>query len=105
MKPTNFLSVMKFTTPATASEPQEAEAPPVTTSTRWISIWGNSLMSGTPVTLAGMKRWPSSRVRVRVVPRPNMLNEARPLVPPEVPFTPFCWPVEPSSEGSCTTAE
>src|ERR1700722_8845200 len=104
LKPTNFLSVTKLTTPATASEPQEAEAPPVTTSTRWIKSWGNSLMSGTPVTLAGTKRSPSIRVRVRMVPRPNRLKDTRPLGPPLVPLTLADWPVDPISEGSWVMA-
>src|SRR6185437_5731048 len=101
---TNFLSVMKLTTPAMASEPQEADAPPVTTSTRWIRIWGNSLMSGTPVTFAGMKRWLSNWVSVRMVPRTNILKEARPLVPPLVPLTPLSTPVLPNRDGSWVTA-
>ena len=49
LKPVNFLSMMKLTTPAIASEPQEAEAPPVTTSTRWIRSCGSSLTSVMPV--------------------------------------------------------
>src|SRR5690349_22319098 len=78
LKPLNFLSVMKLTTPPTASEPYEADAPPVTTSTRFTSSCGNWLTSVTPVTFAPTTRWPSSRVRVRMVPRPRRLSELKP---------------------------
>jgi len=61
-------------------------------------------MSGTPVTLAGTKRSPSIRVRVRMVPRPNRLKDDRPLVPPLVPLTLASWPVEPINEGSWVMA-
>ena len=91
---------MKLTTPPTASEPYEAEAPPVTTSTRWTSSCGKRLMSGTPVMLAGTTRWPSSSVRVRMVPRPRSENELRPCAPLDVLNVPVVAPVEPCREGS-----
>jgi hypothetical protein len=40
LKPSNSLSSTRLTTPATASEPQAAEAPPVTTSTRFTNVCG-----------------------------------------------------------------
>lgn len=52
-------------------------------------------MSGTPVTLAPTTRWPSSRVRVRIVPRPRSENEERPCEPLEVLNVPVAAPVEP----------
>ena len=42
-----FVSMMKLTTPATASAPYTDEAPPVSTSTRLISVDGMKLMSAT----------------------------------------------------------
>jgi hypothetical protein len=61
-------------------------------------------MSGTPVTLAGTTRWPSSRVRVRMVPRPRSENELRPCWPLEVLNVPVVAPVEPCSDGSWVMA-
>ena len=100
LKPVNFLSVMKLTTPPTASEPYDAEAPPVTTSTRLISSCGNWLTSVTPVTLAPTTRWPSSRVRVRIGPRPRRLSELRPWMPLLVLLVLVVRPVLPCSAGS-----
>jgi len=62
---------LKLTTPASASEPYTAEAPPVMISTLSISCDGMMLRSGTPVPLAGISRLPSSRTRVDDVPRPR----------------------------------
>src|SRR3546814_12358022 len=42
--PSNSVSRMKFTTPATASEPYAADAPPVTTSTRETRLGGSALI-------------------------------------------------------------
>ena len=46
-RPVKLVSMMKLTTPATASAPYTDEAPPVSTSTRLISADGMKLMSGT----------------------------------------------------------
>ncbi|MEI9963423.1 MAG: hypothetical protein WDM92_00570 [Caulobacteraceae bacterium] len=62
---------MRFTTPATASEPQLAEAPPVTTSTRSIIIGGIRLRSESPMSWLGVARTPSINSRVRTSPRPR----------------------------------
>src|ERR1044072_902251 len=104
LKPSKRLSVIKLTTPPTASEPYDAEAPPVTTSTRLISNCGNWLMSGTPVTFAPTTRWLSSSVNVRMVPRPRSANELKPCVPLDVLFVPVVTPVEPMSDGSLVIA-
>ena len=91
---------MKLTTPPTASEPYDADAPPVTTSTRFTSSCGNWLTSVTPVTLAPTTRWPSSRVRVRIVPRPRRLSELKPWMPLDVLLVLVVRPVLPCSAGS-----
>ena len=64
---------MKFTTPATASAPYTAEAPPVMTSTLSIIADGMVLMSTTSAALAGWVRRPSTSTRLRLVPRPRRL--------------------------------
>ena len=51
LKPVKFLLMTRLTTPATASEPQAAEAPPVTTSTRWMRLLGMVERSTPPVGL------------------------------------------------------
>src|SRR5215469_4074877 len=99
-KPSNFLSRTKSTTPDTASEPQEAEAPPVTTSTRCKSICGNWLMSITPCGEVGTTRSPSIRIRLRWVPTPRRFRVERPFTPLEEPPLPTLEPVEPIIEGS-----
>ena len=100
LKPVKVLSVTKLTTPPTASEPYDAEAPPVTTSTRLTKSCGNWLTSVTPVTLAPTTRWPSSSVRVRIVPRPRRLRELRPWMPLLVLLVLVVRPVLPCSAGS-----
>jgi hypothetical protein len=50
--------------------------------------------------LAGTTRWPSSRVRVRIVPRPRSENELRPCEPLEVLNVPVVAPVDPCKDGS-----
>jgi hypothetical protein len=77
--PVNLVSSTKFTTPATASEPQAAEAPPVTTSTRETSELGRTLMSVMPVMVDGVTRRPLSSTSVRLEPR---LRKLRKLPPP-----------------------
>src|SRR6478736_5828825 len=57
---------MMLTTPAMASEPYAADAPPVTVSTRWIMIDGIRLRSTWPPSDVGMKRRVLTRVSVRV---------------------------------------
>ena len=58
-------------------------------------------MSGTPVTLAPTTRCPSSRVSVRIVPRPRSEKELRPCCPLDVLLVPVVTPVEPAKDGSC----
>ena len=76
--------MMKFTTPATASEPYTAEAPPVRMSTRSIIAVGIWLMSGAAEAACtppyGMRR-PSISTRVRVEPRPRRFRVAVPVAP------------------------
>jgi hypothetical protein len=61
-------------------------------------------MSGTPETLAPTTRWPSSRVSVRIGPRPRSEKELSPCVPLDVLNVPVEAPVDPWSYGSCATA-
>ena len=77
--PTNWLSSCTLTTPATAPEPQAAEAPPVTTSTPLIRIEGMLARS-----LSLEKRRPSSSTRVRLTPRPRRSTGARAASTPVV---------------------
>ncbi len=79
-----FVSMMKLTTPATASAPYTDEAPPVSTSTRLISADGMKLMSGTlppAVGSPGCRRRPLISTRVRFAPRPRRLTVAVPVAP------------------------
>src|SRR5215475_14388802 len=74
--------MMKFTTPATASEPYTADAPPVSTSTREISGAGMALMStGQKVGLPAGKRLPSISTSVRDGPRLRRLAADVPVAP------------------------
>src|SRR3569833_1811329 len=66
---------MKFVTPATASEPYAAEAPPVTTPTFETSPCGSRLKSVLPAMLLGTTRRPSSSTRLRFVPRLRRLRK------------------------------
>ena len=75
--------MMKFTTPAMASEPYTAEAPPVTTSMRSISAAGIWLMSGEGFGLPVLgsptpSRRPSTSTRVRCGPRPRRFTVVMP---------------------------
>ena len=70
---------MKLTTPAIASDPYTAEAPPVSTSMFWISEFGIVLMSTVPLELVGTTRLPSMRTSVRFEPRPRRSTVAVPL--------------------------
>ncbi len=84
--------MMKLTTPAIASEPYTAEAPPVTTSTRSISAGGMLFRSTTPSVLAPTMRRPLTSTRVREGPRPRRSTVAVPvpgllLDAPNVPTT------------------
>ena len=65
-KPLSFFLRMKLVTPATASEPQAADAPPVTTSTRSTRLVGIEFRSTRPVAVLGTTRRPSISTRVRV---------------------------------------
>jgi hypothetical protein len=47
-RPVRFSFRMKLTTPATASDPYAADAPPVTTSMRSTSVLGIMLVSTVP---------------------------------------------------------
>ena len=72
---------MKFTTPASASEPYTADAPPVTTSTRLIRFAGMAFRSVRPVLVAGTKRRPLISTRVRSGARPRRSTVAVPSPP------------------------
>src|SRR3569833_822465 len=95
LKPSNFLSKMKLTTPETASEPHSAETPPVTTSTRWISICGNWLTSTTPVMFVGIMRSPSIMIKMHKKPKPHKKKKEKPKTPKDEPPKPTEVPVEP----------
>src|ERR1700739_413089 len=69
LKPVKFLLRIRLITPATASEPQSAETPPVTTSTRETRVPGIVLRSTPPLTFENTTRWPSNSTRVRRLPR------------------------------------
>ena len=70
---------MKLTTPATASEPYTAEAPPVSTSMFWIREFGIELISTVPPEVVGVTRVPLISTSVRFEPRPRRLTVAVPL--------------------------
>jgi len=65
-------------TPAMASEPYTAEAPPVMISTFSISEVEIELRSMAPSASEGCIRRPSSRISVRWMPRPRRLALLRP---------------------------
>ena len=80
--------MMKLTTPATASAPYTAEAPPVRMSTRSTSEVGMKFRSAetAPIDEVGLppiSRRPSISTRVRDEPRPRRLTVAVPLEPLE----------------------
>src|SRR3954449_11638527 len=81
--PVKFVSMMKLTTPATASAPYTDEAPPVRTSTRLISDDGMKLMSATEPWRGspGCRRLPLTRPGERGDPRPRRLTDAGPGEP------------------------
>ena len=92
--PVNVLSMMKLTTPPTASAPYTDEAPPVSTSTRLISWAGMKLRSGTGLPVSpGWRRRPLTSTRLRLEPRPRRLTVAV----PEAPFEMF----EPCAAKDC----
>ncbi len=63
----------KLTTPAIASAPYTAEAPPVIVSTRAIAAVGIVFRSTTRDALTGWPRLPSTSTSVRFVPTPRRL--------------------------------
>ncbi len=69
--PSNSSLSLKLTTPAIASEPYAADAPPVTTSTPEISAGDNTFRSGEPRPSAGIRRRPSSKTSVCATPMPR----------------------------------
>ena len=69
--PSRLSSKRKFTTPATASDPYAAEAPPVTMSTPSMSACGMAFVSTGPSRIPETKRLPSTSVSVRCAPRPR----------------------------------
>src|SRR4051812_39779039 len=73
----------KFTTPATASAPHAADAPPVTISTRLMRLVGMVRVSIAPPGDEGTTRRLSSSVRVREDPSARRLTVSVP--PPETP--------------------
>src|SRR3954463_4361866 len=92
--PVKVLSIMKLTTPPTASAPYTEDAPPVRTSTRLISCVGTKLMSGYGLRLSpAIKRRPLISTTVRFGPRLRRLTVAV----PEAPFDRF----EPCEANDC----
>ncbi len=69
---------MKLTTPAMASAPYTAAAPPVITSTLSIAAAGIVLTSTTRKELTGCGRRPSIRTRLRFEPKPRRSSVAAP---------------------------
>src|SRR6185312_2779135 len=101
-KPVYWVSRMKLTTPATASVPYAADAPPVTTSVRFSSDWGMTLTSIVPLYVEGTMRRPSSRISVRFPPRLRILRIDWPA---SVPMPLFCVASTlPRNCGSCLNA-
>lgn len=81
--------MIKLTTPATASAPYTAEAPPVTTSTRSMSVAGTKFRSGAvllglPEGVPMCRRRPSISTRVRLARRPRRSTVAVPVAPLEM---------------------
>ncbi len=87
--PSKFFFMMKLTTPATASAPYTAEAPPVRTSTRSTRGVGMKFRSAATaevlvsdaVGLPACRRRPSISTTVRTAPRPRRLTVAVPCEP------------------------
>ena len=71
--------MMKLTTPATASAPYTAAAPPEMISTRSMSAAGIVLTSTTAPAVEPMPRRPSISTRLRLMPRPRKSMKARPF--------------------------
>ena len=89
----------KLTTPAIASDPYTADAPPVITSMLSISAGGIVLISTTCWMFDGCCRRPSSSTRFRNEPSPRRLSEACP-----VEKKPVCVAFSPSPNcGSCAS--
>src|ERR1035437_11203249 len=92
LKPVKLLLMIRLTTPETASDPQAAEAPAVTTSTRWTRLEGITLRSTPPESWGDTIRWPSNRTRFRLVPSWRRLMPLTPVACelealPPVPFS------------------
>ena len=79
---------MKFTTPAMASAPYTAEAPPVIVSTRSMAAEGIVLMSTISAAFAGCARRPSTSTSVRFGPIPRKFR----LPMPSEAVGPACRP-------------
>ena len=99
LMPVYFLSRMKLATPATASEPYAAEAPPVTISTVLISACGKVLMSTSPVIVDPTERRPSSSTSVRTSPRLRRLSVLTPASPELIASRELAGRVLPASAG------
>src|SRR6188768_184369 len=102
-RPLKRLLITRLTTPATASEPHWADAPPVTISTRSMMFEGRVERSTPPIAGAlselGLEvttRWRSNRTRVRTTPRLRRLTVSRPASPCEA--LPECEPLPGESE-------
>src|SRR3569832_2175341 len=80
LKPSKFLFKTTLTTPATASEPQAAEAPPVTTSIRCTKTEGMVERSTPPDIEDATTRWPSNMTSVRSTPNWRRLTTSMPGV-------------------------
>ena len=73
---------MKLVTPAIASEPYTADAPPVTISTRSSKGEGTWLISAVEIPdVPGPRRLPSMRTKLRFAPKPRRLIDDVPLAP------------------------
>src|SRR5678816_3878235 len=96
--PSKFFCMMKLTTPATASAPYTAEAPPVSTSTRCTRAEGMKFTSeprpdGVEAGSPGTRRRPSISTRGRATPRPRRFRVAVPVAPLEIvpPWAAMAW--------------
>ncbi len=82
--PVNSLLVMTLTTPAKASEPHAADAPPVTMSMRCTSESGIKFISTPPSALDEATRRPLNNTKVRKNPAPLKSTRLDPAWAPEV---------------------
>src|SRR5699024_4225602 len=101
--PVYVVSSLKLMTPATASDPYTAEAPPVTTSMPLMRPCGNVLRSTSPEVVEPTTRCPFSMISVRSEPRALRLAVLSPLSPLLMSFLPTVDEYEVTTEGMVTT--